>query len=117
MKNSNRALQTSFIKQLNELGKIPVIFALKHIFCISPFEYFLCRLPSFGYLECVLMGAEVEPAILLACPVQAGQAAVQVVDHTLQAGQAAVQVVDHTLCIAARSGDLGLLLPRKLNIL
>ena len=83
----------------------------------SPFEYFLCRLPSFGYLECVLMGAEVEPAILLTCPVQAGQAAVQVVDHTLQAGQAAVQVVDHTLCIAARSGDLGLLLPRKLNIL
>ena len=49
------------------------------------------------------MGAEVEPAILLTCPVQAGQAA--------------VQVVDHTLCIAARSGDLGLLLPRKLNIL
>ena len=42
------------------------------------------------------MGAEVEPAILLTCPVQAGQAAVQVVDHTLQAGQAAVQVVDHS---------------------
>ena len=83
--------------RITQVGKIPVIFALKHIFCISPFEYFLCGLPSFGYLECVLMGAEVEPAILLTCPVQAGQAAVQVVDHTLQAGQAAVQVVDHTL--------------------